>query len=542
MYKPKKYFRLEAINIVPRISDCKKVLAEAQKNRGATVELPWRSQVTQNPFSLTVKIDIGSSEPIWTLYEGEGSNSRVVWSSPFEDLELMNDVLCLSLPGETPQSGLTQPAEVALAEPHDNDRFSRRSAEYQPSTPPPEGPMFYEATPQPVASETPVWQREDEVRTIESLNPPQPQSPYYQQQAPVQQPQPNPYPPYPPAPGYPPYPPYPQGYYPPYPPMPGYPPYPPMPGYPPYPPAYVDPNTQMPYPYPPMPQAYPYAGPQPAAGGLHVAGNSAAHPAMAPQATPTPTAEAAPPLEQELPPPAPMRVDSELINKRPNILLGHFLVESGLIPDSTLDAALQLQDMVKSGSLKPELAAEAVRRAHNRGGKVDSTTFTATTPPVQFKEHEIVAPPLGQILVDAGLISIGILKAALNLQEVVRTGALSKEDAVDAFITEHFGKGGKYGSRGTQKSLDLLKKAGLLQEQDVQAALNVRKRHGGEVAKILVAAGKIDKITLEAAAKCQTLIEDGRLKVEQAIIALHYCQRSRVSFDEAVEELGWEKP
>jgi hypothetical protein len=33
-----------------------------------------------------------------------------------------------------------------------------------------------------------------------------------------------------------------------------------------------------------------------------------------------------------------------------------------------------------------------------------------------------------------------------------------------------------------------------------------------------------------------------RLKVEQAMIALHYCQRSRASFDDAVEELGWEKP
>lgn len=237
-----------------------------------------------------------------------------------------------------------------------------------------------------------------------------------------------------------------------------------------------------------------------------------------------------------------MRADSDLISKRPNVMLGHFLVESGLIPESTLDAALQLQGMVKAGTLKMELAAEAVRRAHNRGGKVDSTAFTATPPSQPLKEAEVVAPPLGQILVDAGLISVGILKAALNLQEVVRTGALSKEDAVEAFITEHFGKGGKYGNRTTQKSLDLLKKAGLIQEQDVQAALNVRKRHGGEVAKILVAAGKVDKGTLEAAAKCQGLIEENRLKVEQAIIALHYCQRSRVSFDEAVDELGWEKP
>ena len=90
--------------------------------------------------------------------------------------------------------------------------------------------------------------------------------------------------------------------------------------------------------------------------------------------------------------------------------------------------------------------------------------------------------------------------------------------------------------------LELLNKAKLIQDQDLQTATTVRKKHGGEVWKILVAAGKLDNITYEAATTCQTLMDEDRLKVEQAIIALHFCQRSRVSFDEAIVELGWEKP
>jgi hypothetical protein len=235
--------------------------------------------------------------------------------------------------------------------------------------------------------------------------------------------------------------------------------------------------------------------------------------------------------------------DSDLITKRPNVLLGDFLVETGLIPATTLEAALQLQEMVRNGSLSTTQAAEAVRRAHNRGGQVEQ--FSPSAPPADSSGARVNAPPLGEILVEAGLIRISILKAALNLQEVVRTGALSKEEAVEAFIQEHFGKAGKQGtgeSSHEQNILELFIKARLIQPGDLETAISVKKKHGGEVSKILESAGKVDRITYEAAGRCQTLLEEKRLKIEQAIIALHYCQRSRVTFDDAIEELGWEKP
>ncbi len=238
-----------------------------------------------------------------------------------------------------------------------------------------------------------------------------------------------------------------------------------------------------------------------------------------------------------------------MLAKRPNFLLGHFLVEAGLIPEPTLDAALQLQEMVKTGSLNPKQAGEAVRRAHTRGGKVDTNTFTATpAKKIDSKDIEGTAPPLGQVLIEAGLISVPVLKAALNLQEVVRTGALTREEALEAFIREHYGVDAKSARKAIAKNsmdskvIGLLVKAGLLTEQDVQTAQAVKKKHGGDIVKILTAAGKLDKNLLGAANQTNDLIEQKRLKVEQAIIALHYCERMRVSFDDAVEEMGWEKP
>lgn len=237
-----------------------------------------------------------------------------------------------------------------------------------------------------------------------------------------------------------------------------------------------------------------------------------------------------------------MKPDPDLIRKRPNILLGNFLIEAGLIPETTLQAVLKLQDMVKQGVLKTSQAAEAVRRAHDRGGAIDQHYFTAATAPVDPRELRGMAPPLGAILVEAGLVNPNALKAALSLQEVVRTGAMTKEDALGAFVKEHYGadeQPEKKKEREAEQAINLLQQAGLLTEKDVAAARSVKQRHGGNISKILTAAGKLDANTFEVAVQCKELIKQDKLKSEQAMIALHYCQRSRISLDEAFDEMGW---
>lgn len=501
---------------MPTVNDCKRLLGEATKTRGCTVELPWRSQKTYIAYSLTVRVELGGGEPLWTLYEGEGNRSRVVWSSPFEDIELMNDVLHLSLPGEEGQSLTPQPTPPAEEEPAKAVPQPMMEESMGMKRPSP-GPDFYEGmdferpskkTPSyPTPTITPVAPAASERQsTTPPSPPPQPTPP----PAPAQ-----PYPyPQQPQPGYQ----YPPGYPPGYP---GYPPGYPQQAYPGYPPGYpVDPRYY---------QQPPYAQP-------------AATVPMQPGAAPAQPGTSAPPPAQQ----SANKPDPDLMRKRPNILLGNFLIEAGLIPETTLHAVLQLQDMVKNGSLKTTQAAEAVRRAHQRGGSIEQDYFTATANlVVDPRESRGVSPPLGQILVEAGLIHPGTLKAALNLQEVVRNGAMSKEDALSSFVKEHFGASEKPEAkkeREAEQAIDLLKQAGLLHEKDVQAARAVKRRHGGNISKILAAAGKLDNKTFEAAISCKELMKEERLRVEQAMIVLNYCQRSRMTFDEAIEELGWEKP
>src|SRR5262249_50089162 len=121
-----------------------------------------------------------------------------------------------------------------------------------------------------------------------------------------------------------------------------------------------------------------------------------------------------------------------------------------------------------------------------------------------------------------------------------------KEDACKALYGEYFGTRSEGTSDDAEddspqanRVIRLLIKAGIINDQDVIRAKNIRQKHGGKVSKILIATGKIEPKTFEAAVECDALLSGDKIKLEKAMIALHYCQRSRVSFKEAVKELGW---
>lgn len=86
--------------------------------------------------------------------------------------------------------------------------------------------------------------------------------------------------------------------------------------------------------------------------------------------------------------------------------------------------------------------------------------------------------------------------------------------------------------------IDLLKQAQLVSEADVETASKVRSKHGGDIGQILVSAGKIGGKTLEAAAECSEYMRFGRLRVDKAIMALHYCERMRAGLKDAFDELS----
>lgn len=436
MYKPKpeqrntNRLRLDIETRTPSLFALENQLQEAKGRRGCLVELPWTTNKTAQMYILGVQWDDKNDLPVWTLYEQNGSESKMHWSNPYPptELNILYDIVCMSAAEE---------------------KVAKIPEQLAPPVP--------EPAPAPAPTPAP---------------------------APVQAPPATPYPM--PPPGMP------------YPPMPGYPMDPAMypPGYA-FNPYYPPPMPGQPMPYPPPGQGMPPPGwPQyPPPGGSQPPPPAPASPPPAPIPAPAPPKASGPGSGSVL-------VDYNLAKKNSKIQLGKLLMDSRLIALPMLEAALKLQDMVEQGVIEPEDAPHALHEYHEKGE------------------------------------SIGEFLMAMPHDELKQAMQIAAEKNVPPRP-----KSTKPPAPGVSRAaLDLLIKAGIITESDIKAAADVRAKLGGDLILLLQSAGKLDKQTYEAAILCLPLIREGLMKLEQCIIALNYCVRSRVDFDTALEEMNWPNP
>jgi hypothetical protein len=540
MYRPPKEnqapsapqrLKLPLLNGMPSIKQAKEQCDHANLKRGMIIEQQWKTSTAGQTFNLMVQWDKGVETPVWTLYEeAPGAESKMHWSqsSSPSDIDILYDVIAMTAHekggAKIPESlkpgggtgglgggGLGGGALGGGGGGGLGGSFlGTRANNYSTMSPQAGGQELPPAPmPNPSSGSYPTLPTSSPATSYTSL--PQ-QTPYSGETTtfpdpnyPAAAPYPDPNQMYPPAqPAYPP----PQ---PAYPPPGGYPP--PAPAYPPPQPAYPPPAPGYGYGgYPPPAPAYPPPAP--------------AQPAYPP---PAPAQPAYPPASTDSPwisktsdSPAynnssnsPSTLPPELLpvkggsgadfhagsDSGTNILLGALLFEAEFINKPTLDAALKLQDMVREGKLSAATAPEALKRLHTMGSSIDQ-------------------------YINKGEIKGGSSSGSSGSSSTKPAGSSSSSTNVAE----------------QRSAFDLLQKAGLLKEEDLKSASQVRSKHGGDMVMILIAASKLDQVTYKAATTCVPLIRDNKMKVEQCIIALNYCSRSRVDFDTALEEMGWPNP
>jgi hypothetical protein len=447
-------------------------------------------------FVITCVFDHGCNETVWSMYEGSEAGAQL-FSLPQSDLDMVFDMVCMSCG----QTGTSMPEEVAPA--------------YQPLplvvNPPPAPQTHYQ---KPAAA--PYSQQQAAYGA--------------QQQPPYAQPQ---------------QPPYAQQQQPPYGAQQQQPPYGAQQQQPPYgaqqqQPAYGAQQQQPPYgaqqqqpPYGAQQQQPPYGAQQqqPAYGapqspfGQAAAGHYQAQqtPYAQPQAqapyTPSPHAGAFSEAQKEAETgPGSDSIGptyssySDLLNKgTPNVLLGHLLVEGGAISTRCLDAALKLQEHVRKGALTSEQSVLAMKRATELGGNLDDDIIEWARNTERVQKKAAQRPP-------AAAPASGAAAAPGTAQR--------SQPARDNVAIERIA--------------DLLKQAGIVSEQDLEQVRKVTSRHGGDIIQTLVSAGKLSAKTVEAADEVQKLVAVGGLRIDKAIMALHYCERMRVGLKEALSELNIE--
>ncbi|MGH9550160.1 MAG: hypothetical protein ACRD3W_12330, partial [Terriglobales bacterium] len=188
-------------------------------------------------------------------------------------------------------------------------------------------------------------------------------------------------------------------------------------------------------------------------------------------------------------------------------------------------------------------AAHSLSRAHLHGGKI------SIEPDESRQAEKGIETPVEAILIEAGLINNAVWRSLLQLHQKVRLGQMTRQQAAEEFRAQHpkptvvAAKQEPAEPVSAPKDvLGLLKHAGIVSDADIASAGPAANEDQTELAKRLVTLGKLDGKLLLTARQCLSLIESDRLRIDRAVIALHYCQRSRVGFYQAVEELGWERP
>jgi len=547
MYKPPKRedpatllkVKLPVSTGMPPLSVIKGQLDECQQRKGMQIEQVWTTSKSGQKFVLIAQLQEGAKQPVWTLYEENesGAGSKMHWSQPFEanDFSMMYDVICMSAPDPGASKGIPDQLKPGANDKKNSPAVPVRTATGLPAAAPggsaypspggaggypsPAGANNYPAPAGGSGYPAPAGGSGYPAPAAGGGYPAPAAGSGYPAPAGGGYPAPAAAPPanYPPQ-GYPPQPP--QQYAAP----PQQAPYPP--GYPPY-PAGQQPPQQAPYqqPYPGNAQPWQqgYAAPQPPYPGqappAALNGSTASY---------APSASYSSQFEQTGGRSA--LVDYSLLTHHANILLGELIFEAGLITEPTLEAALKIQEFVREERMSPAQACEILKKHHDLGASIDNYLSPEdfdiesgnTKAPKKPSSTKASGSSTGKPASAAGS-SAGAAKASTksaSQPELPRAEKIKLQLA----------------------AFDLLQKAGLLKNDDLQTAHAVYKKHGGDIVQMLTAAGKMDATTYKAAEVCIPLIHDNKMKVEQCIIALNYCQRSRVDFDSALDELGWENP
>ena len=255
---------------------------------------------------------------------------------------------------------------------------------------------------------------------------------------------------------------------------------------------------------------------------------------------------------------------------------GRILVLGGILSESLLSAAVNAQILVRDGKLTAEQAVEALKVAARRQISIEVLLkekgfydlpnrscprigeillfcdLISSNELVNALEVGLVArKPIGEVLVDAKLLTNELLQAVLQVQNLIADSKLTINEAKELITAVKTGstfhdamKGISLGhSSGNQHRISLskfLQLIGYASPADIAQAFDTAQHNSQIIMQVLTVAGVADETTLVKAEHCRLLVQNGRLTLEHAGIVLDYSQRRGIDIPQALRELQWQ--
>jgi hypothetical protein len=254
--------------------------------------------------------------------------------------------------------------------------------------------------------------------------------------------------------------------------------------------------------------------------------------------------------------------------------IGRVLMSRGVLRERDLDSAIEVQSFLRDGLISYEFGVRALNLAAKSNMPM-SQAFSKLgwTPPqeAQLPVNELadlllaanVASrktieealrqsnqtniPLGKCLVSARAISQTMLSSALTARVLMRDGKINKEQAISGLKASH------HKHQSLEQSLeetgalveevpnikvgDLLSSAGLVTEQDKNAAVEMGLTKDQQVGQILIEQGAISLTVLDEGLLLQKMVQTEQITPQQATAILRDAHARGIKVEDVLTEL-----
>ncbi len=258
--------------------------------------------------------------------------------------------------------------------------------------------------------------------------------------------------------------------------------------------------------------------------------------------------------------------------------LGRVLVSMGMLNEQLLSSALNAQILIRDEKISRQQAVQGLRASKERQISIEESLTESglqigSKQSVRLGELLVLAKliqdndimesverglveekPIGEVLVDQGLIQQSTLDSALEVQKRVGTGEIAKDVSGKILamvcnegiaIDEAAKKVAPVKPEVTIEELPLyqfLQLAGLITPKDIEKALKLGSRNTELMAKMLLLAEALDASMLDSAIRLHRLVAVGALKADQSLMAMGICQNRKCTLEQAFKSLGWSIP
>lgn len=255
-----------------------------------------------------------------------------------------------------------------------------------------------------------------------------------------------------------------------------------------------------------------------------------------------------------------------------NLPLGRCLVLARAITSHILANALTAQVLVRDGKVTYEQAVAGLAQAKMKQQSIEkslSETGNFSMPEAKLKVGELLSQaglvsesdkvsaiekglvenqPVGQVLVQSGMISPSALDESLKLQKLVNDGELNTMQAaeilrqansrgvpVEVVMTEKTHKAEEIGA--VNKVMHLVRRARFLDPEELSRAEKTASQLQISLGEVILSKDLVEKKLLDSAAQGMKLVEKGIISEQHLIKVLEACKRTGMGFSDALESV-----